>query len=274
MTGYAIPEEWLDLIPFPTEIVGGASALQRIRNAHETMPSSYAFLIGDEFSVDRFVDTFRPEYAQYRKLPDTILAKARELAPADLMRKWKENYDRRQNDLVSEKKNSASPSQAQAPVLIEPPFPNIPEVHCQDGFPRGLWPENIEPQQEVACDCLYDFYGNGFVAEALIGYAPIPFSEPWKLFAHTGFNYVWPAEYHVMIAKHWYENYGAKVVTHTHNVTEFEVDRPITNSHDALEMAKLHYAYCSSAIDNGENPTIDAHAAQLIGAKVWYFWWK
>src|SRR5262249_25303749 len=57
----------------------------------------------------------------------------------------------------------------------------------------------------------------------------------------------------------------------THDTLEFEVARPIASREDAAAMMAVHAHYCS---DNKDAYASDVeHAAYLLGAPLWEFWW-
>jgi hypothetical protein len=57
----------------------------------------------------------------------------------------------------------------------------------------------------------------------------------------------------------------------THDTLEFEVARPITSREDAAAMAAVLAHYCNDTFDT--YPSIVEHAAYLLGAPLWQFWW-
>jgi hypothetical protein len=99
-----------------------------------------------------------------------------------------------------------------------------------------------------------------------------------------GFN-ACPAPWvHVAYAREWSVQFGARLLSLTHDTLEFEVARPIISREDAVAMAAVHEHYCSDIADDvrlafeSEPGTPQAslivkHAAYLIGARLWQFWW-
>jgi hypothetical protein len=100
----------------------------------------------------------------------------------------------------------------------------------------------------------------------------IPTIRPWEAAAYLGFG-GWnacPAPWvHVAYAREWSERFGARLLALTHDTLEFEVARPITSREDAAAMAAVHAYYCSDTV----SLSIALHAAYLLGAPLWQFWW-
>jgi Domain of unknown function (DUF4253) len=99
----------------------------------------------------------------------------------------------------------------------------------------------------------------------------IPTVRPWEAAAyfHFGGWNACPAPWvHVAYAREWSVRFGARLVALTHDVLEFEVSRPITSREDAVAMAAVHAHYCSDTVSS-----IAQHAAYLLDAPLWRFWW-
>ena len=58
----------------------------------------------------------------------------------------------------------------------------------------------------------------------------------------------------------------------THDTIELHVARSPRTRDDALALAYEQYAYCSDIVDQGAG-TLEALAAVLVHASVWFFWW-
>ncbi len=105
--------------------------------------------------------------------------------------------------------------------------------------------------------------------------AVIPAAEAWMLPCYLrigGWNACPNAEEHAAIFKYWGDKYGAKVACIADDVIEMIVMRPPTSREAALALAKEHYLYCADIVDQGTE-SIEALAAILLNAGVWYFWW-
>lgn len=141
----------------------------------------------------------------------------------------------------------------------------------QDEPPRGPWPDNIETHTHPLS--LIDYKTRGFKKELLIGL--IPTAHAWQsaaYFAFGNWNECPPPEVHVAYAREWFDSYGARPVLNSADTIEFLVERPIHCRDEAVEMAQLHFRYCSDTVHQGAG-TIDALAAHLLNARYWYFWW-
>lgn len=109
--------------------------------------------------------------------------------------------------------------------------------------------------------------------EVVIGLLPV--TESWEVPAWLkigGWNECPPPEVHVVMFRHWEQQYGARVASVTGDVIEFTVERPPTTDADAMALARQQYVYCPDIVDQGVE-TVANLAASLKGAKVWFFWW-
>src|SRR5262245_4641637 len=101
----------------------------------------------------------------------------------------------------------------------------------------------------------------------------IPTVRSWEAAAyfHFGGWNACPAPWvHVAYAREWSARFGARLLVLTHDTLEFEVACPITSREDAVAMAAVHVHYCSGT------PVVAStaqHAAYLLGAPLWRFWW-
>ncbi len=73
---------------------------------------------------------------------------------------------------------------------------------------------------------------------------------------------------HCALARLWNRDYAASVVGATHDTLEFHVARPPADKAACLELARLHYLYCSEI---GEE--LGKYASTLLGNETWAFWW-
>ena len=101
----------------------------------------------------------------------------------------------------------------------------------------------------------------------------IPTLRSWEAAAYLHFG-GWnacPAPWvHVAYAREWSARFGARLVALTHAALEFEIAHPITSRQDAAAMAAIHAYYCS---DSPGLASMAEHAAYLLGARRWRFWW-
>ena len=128
---------------------------------------------------------------------------------------------------------------------------------------KQRWPEPPRRPTDLSCAASSD----------MVLIVLIPTVRPWEAAAYLHFGR-WnacPAPWvHVAYAREWFARFGARLVALTHDVLEFEVSRPITSREDAVAIAAAHAHYCSGT------PVVSStaqHAAYLLGAPLWRFWW-
>ena len=266
----------VDRLPFPILIVPGEQALEIVEQSRASEPNWHYFIMGDEFSVDRIADNFEPEFAQHQRSPQRILAAAENLTPEEFLKAWKNSAEEKSDippptsrtSVDLEEKDDGFAIEVRANARFE-----MDNVEFQGGFPRGPWPANPEPNHHISAHI--DILTGKFHQEVAIGKVEVPVTESWRSLAELGFggfNECPPPEVHVALARVWAEKYGAVLTSMTFDTIEFAIERPIMQKDEAIEMAKLQYAYCPDIVDQGTG-TIDELAAVLIGATVWYFWW-
>ncbi|HJZ32772.1 MAG TPA: DUF4253 domain-containing protein [Hyphomicrobiaceae bacterium] len=101
----------------------------------------------------------------------------------------------------------------------------------------------------------------------------IPTVRSWEApaYLHFGGWNACPAPWvHVAYAREWSARFGARLVALKHDLLEYEIARPISSREDALAMAAVH-AYYGANISPAVS--IAQHAASLLGARLWQFWW-
>jgi hypothetical protein len=137
---------------------------------------------------------------------------------------------------------------------------------------EGKWPDDEPgtPQRLTAhCDILT---GKPY---SEVHIAIIPAAESWMVPCYLrigGWNACPRAEEHAAVFRYWGEQYGARVACIADDVIEMIVTRPPATREAALALAKEQYIYCPDIVDQGTE-TIEALAAALLNARVWYFWW-
>ena len=105
--------------------------------------------------------------------------------------------------------------------------------------------------------------------------ATLPTTQPWQAACYLkigGWNAVPFAPEHAALWRYWGEKYGATVASITSDVVEFTVARPPQTREEALQLAREHYLYCADIVDQRVE-SIEALAATLLNAPVWFFWW-
>jgi hypothetical protein len=134
-------------------------------------------------------------------------------------------------------------------------------------YPHGPWPEGRVPRR-----ALYPPKGD----VATLGLFPTPRS--WEVPAYlrwfVGNADLRPAD-HVRLQRRWAERYGAELVNvQDQAVAQFRVAYPAGDRESALRLAVEHFEYCPDRVfQSTDEETLEALAAELLDAPVWYFWW-
>jgi len=136
---------------------------------------------------------------------------------------------------------------------------------------HGEWPSDVVPTSAFTGPT------NILTREPLpeVAIVLVPATESWQvpcLLGYGGWNECPAPEEHSAVLKRWQERYGATLVAMTSDTIELAVDRPPRSRDDALALAREHYVYCADIVDQGTR-TIEALAAALLNAPVWFFWW-
>lgn len=227
-------------VPVPFTLVPGASALDLVFRMHRTHPDAHAVILAAPSGLGTQFDVFddMPSAGE-------TLARAEALTPEAWL---------------------AGTAEADAAFAREYPGEGA-------GPPHGPWPEESDPQRGFSG--VRDVLTQQHLAEVVVALSPAPVARWWETAAHLrfgGWNECPEPAVHVMLHRLWAERYGARLVTMAFDVIELQITKPIQSREEALEMAQLHYAYCSDVIDQGSE-TLENHAASLIDATSWYFWW-
>ena len=128
------------------------------------------------------------------------------------------------------------------------------------------WPEPPHQSTDLSCAASSD----------IVLIVLIPTVRPWEAAAYLGFGgfNACPAPWvHVAYAREWFTRFGARLLVLTHDTLEFEIARPITSREDAAGMAAVLARYCSDTFDTDLLDSKVEHAAYLLGARLWQFWW-
>lgn len=271
-----ITEEVCDLFPFPTRVMNGKDVLPNVFEGPELSEGFLPIILGEEWSVDRLADTYR--HYETIPTPAQLLNNADGITSENFLINW-----RRINAQYLEQENRANIPQGWGTTVAGHviddgiTYPNQPastKTRDEHGFPRGPWPE-VNASSPAATPEIYghlDLHGRPH-KEVLVGYLPLTLGECWHAAAHLFyFQYHSPNEVHLGLAREWYERYGARPVTFKHQHAEYILERPIMDKEEALEVAKVHYAYCWWSNKHGE-VTIEELASGLLGSKTWAFHW-
>ena len=77
-------------------------------------------------------------------------------------------------------------------------------------------------------------------------------------------------EYHVAALRHWRDAYGAELVGLGRDTIDLKVARKPATRDEALELARVQYAYCNDIIDQGTR-SYSVLAAGLMADDWWFF---
>lgn len=230
-------------VPLPFAPVPGSTALDLIFHLHRTQPDNHAVLLAAPEDLEIQFQIFDDSPPS-----EETLARAAALTIAG----WR-----------AEKAES-----------LRKIFAEHPEWSGEGSGPeRGPWPEEADPQRGFSG--VRDVLSGKHHAEVLVALSPAPVARWWETAAHLrfgGWNECPDPAVHVMLHRIWAEKYGARLVTMAFDTIELQITKPICTRAEALEVAQLQYEYCNDIIDQGAE-TLENHAASLIDATSWFFWW-
>lgn len=229
-------EELLERLPFEAFLVQGEISVDTVLALHRERPQTHAFIIGPPNDLGPFC-----AYIEEMQPP----AKSFKLAEKLSYETWVANG-------LAMLEDEAADGDPDHPV-------------------HGEWPE-------------VGYSGNGptppmgaygmVPPEVVVALGPSPSDRWWETFAHVrfgGWNSCPQPEVHMMLHRRWAEKYGATLITLGPDVVQVAIAEPIATRDEAMEMAKIHQAYCSEFLQGAG--TYEEIAAGILGAKSWYFWW-
>jgi len=248
-------------IPFPHVRVTGLAARSTLDNLQREHPTATPIIVGgDGDSLHLLFDerlAFPPEeleefierslqgdgwslhLAYERELHDRMLPRLKELNAGEIIIRTLSEWPR-----LDETVNPADVAE----VINQP------------------WPEPPHQSTDLSCAASSD----------IVLIVLIPTVRPWEAAAYLGFGGInaCPAPWvHVAYAREWSTTFGARLLVLTHDTLEFEIARPITSREDAAGMAAVLARYCSDTFDTDLLDRKVEHAAYLLGARLWQFWW-
>jgi hypothetical protein len=139
------------------------------------------------------------------------------------------------------------------------------------GLEAAEWPDDTEPNDSFGIP--FDVVSGKPLKDVKV--VLLPTKNPWEVAAYLGFsavNYDIEPQHHVAVHRRWFDAYGAEPAAATGDVLEFSVARPPKNRKDAMTLAGEQYAYCPDIVEQGVE-TLEALAATVLKAPVWFFWW-
>lgn len=132
--------------------------------------------------------------------------------------------------------------------------------------------DNLKIETGVNLDntSFYDA-GPNFSAENNDVIALIPTSQPYEIPAWIpmgGFNWCPLPEYHVALAKHFYETYGAQIMAISFTMMDYYVPHPLTDMKSVQEAAReLMIA------DEDVYQDMELAIQRVYGKTRWHLWW-
>jgi hypothetical protein len=237
------------MLNFPYEIVetSGEDALatwEKLKNAGRGTP----VVLGSG------IEKFLPTQAQRAQLPPVqdILAVAATINFPD--------------DFLRFRRDELAASMARLSEM------NLPIGAADEEYepPLGEWP--TETGESTGLSVLYD-YATGLRSRVQI--ALIPTDDPAAIpaYLHWGdWNACPSPAYHVAALRAWRAQYGAELVGIDGDTMNLRVSRKPVTREEALDLARVQYAYCNDIIDQGVG-SYRALAAELMVHNWWFFWW-
>ncbi|MGD2117516.1 MAG: DUF4253 domain-containing protein [Chromatiales bacterium] len=105
--------------------------------------------------------------------------------------------------------------------------------------------------------------------------AKLDVDSSWQIpayFKYGGWNDCPDTEVHCAVWKHWFKQYGAEIVSVSHDVFEAWVPRPPGDEKAAMSLAWEQFLYCGDIVYQGVESVANL-AGTLLNGNSWYFWW-
>lgn len=135
----------------------------------------------------------------------------------------------------------------------------------------AAWPEHLPVNSELSAHI--DVLSRKPLDSVYI--VLLPTRSAWQSACYLkigGWNEMPFAPQHASLWRYWEDRYGATVACIADDVIEFTVERPPQTREEALVLARQQYVYCADIVHQGVQ-SVEALAATLLKARVWYFWW-
>lgn len=132
----------------------------------------------------------------------------------------------------------------------------------------GGWEDEVVGTEE-AINPINDF---DFADGSNIYLIEVPVKEPWQVFAYIpfgGWNECPDSDEQMVVAKYWYEKYGAVPAHFSNDMIQYYLPKPVTD--DTMSVAEEHMGYCEDIVLQGDN--LATLAATIKESTVWTFWW-
>ena len=137
--------------------------------------------------------------------------------------------------------------------------------------PLGEWP--TEESRSTDLSIAHDLRTGEPFPRVYIVLVPTDDSTTIPAHLHWGSWNACPApKYHVAALRHWRDAYGAKLVGLGRDTIDLKVARKPATRDEAVELARVQYAYCNDIVDQGTG-SYSVLAAGLMADDWWFFWW-
>jgi Domain of unknown function (DUF4253) len=203
--------------------------------------------------VGNVLEPFHPRW-QRRPVAEWLLAAEAVKFPEDLF-----------NMRVAERAEALA-----APHVFHPAVPAY-RLEGEDEPPLGEWPSG--ESRSTGLSIAHDLRTGEPFPKVYIVLLPTTDSTTIPAHLHWGSWNACPApEYHVAALRYWRDAYGAELVGLGRDTIDLKVARKPTTRDEAIELARIHYAYCADIVDQGTG-SYSVLAAQLMAHDWWFFWW-
>jgi hypothetical protein len=151
--------------------------------------------------------------------------------------------------------------------------PAVPAYRLEAEYepPLGEWPATGFPS--ISLSIARDLRTGEPLPKVYIVLVPTDDSTTIPAHLHWGsWNACPTPEYHVAALRLWRDAYGAELVGLGRDTIDLKVARKPTTRDEAIELARVQYAYCSDIVDQGTR-SYSVLAAGLMADDWWFFWW-
>ena len=144
--------------------------------------------------------------------------------------------------------------------------------NIDDYFTEKNYKFDNREKYNLELSTLFDFDRN-FKDNVIL--VKVPTKNPYEVLGYFGMggynDCPLPAE-QIVVAKYWYEKYGAVPAGITYDEIEFYVEKPVQTLEEAKKLAVEQYAFCYDIVDQCCG-TFEKLADGLYKNIQWYFWW-
>lgn len=157
-----------------------------------------------------------------------------------------------------------------APHEYHPAYPAY-RLEDEHEAPLGEWP--TEESRSTGLSIAHDLMTGEPFPKVYIVLVPTNDSTTIPAHLHWGsWNECPTPEYHVAALRHWRDTYGAELVGLGRDTIDLKVARKPATRDEAIQLARVQYAYCNDIVDQGTG-SYSVLAAELMAHDWWFFWW-